>query len=258
MEPRVLTSGKKGFRHCAILGSLLFSISAECAAAQDLDKFEKALSIIADYADRTCALPLETTTEGIVLKGEADANLHGVVKAIADLGFQGSAEYVDESGMYGVLQADVLDALKLSTDCKVHVFDALNERLLSSAELQQLDFAAFNDRCGVDHAWVKALNCEDDVCKFKQSGGKLEPDSYHEVTIDIDNVENVSRDHEEVDVWCRVGNCVDFIHYGLREPDFKRYTLTKGSISAVSLLYFVDGCAAEAAELLNSYQTAHK
>ena len=252
-------NGKNVLSGLAIPCLLLFSAPPDRVTAQDLDKIDKALSIIADYADRTCDRPLEATTEGLKLTGEAEAKLNGVVKKIADLGFKGGVEYINETRKIGALQADVIEALKTSTDCKLHIFDTLNERLLSSIQLQQHNFASFNDRCGTDHEWVKVLDCQDRICKFKQSGGRLEPDSYTEITIQIDNVADVSwaPGDAEVDVSCSVGNCIDYLRYGLTTPDYKQYSLRRLSTYGASFLYFLDGCAEEAADLLNSFRTAH-
>src|SRR5438876_208696 len=69
-------------------------VTIASAAGPDLDKQEKALNIIADFADRLCkTVPLEGTNQKLELSGGARAELNEVLKKIAELGIEGAAQY---------------------------------------------------------------------------------------------------------------------------------------------------------------------
>jgi hypothetical protein len=75
---------------------------------------------------------LEGSGSNLELSGAAKAELDSLLKRIASLGIQGSAKY-QQSQFQGLLQKDLATALKNSTDCKLKVFDALKDKLLSAA-----------------------------------------------------------------------------------------------------------------------------
>ena len=105
----------------------------DAALGQTLNAQREALQIIADFADRLCfKIPLEGTGGTIDLSGAAKAELDTVLKRVVQLGIQGSAKY-QQSQFQGLLQRDLLTAVKTSTDCKLKVFDTLKDRLLPAA-----------------------------------------------------------------------------------------------------------------------------
>jgi hypothetical protein len=93
---------------------------------------KEALQIISDFADRLCSkVPLEGSGSTVDLSGTGKAELDGLLKKMASLGIQGSAKY-QQSQFQGLLQKDLVAALKTSTDCKLKVFEALKDKLLSA------------------------------------------------------------------------------------------------------------------------------
>jgi hypothetical protein len=86
----------------------LFSFSS---AAQEPTNYDRALAEIIKTAEKICqSAPLEQTSEGLSLSGDAKAKLGGVVGKIADLGVSGTGKY--ESGKsLGVLQKDLIQAI---------------------------------------------------------------------------------------------------------------------------------------------------
>jgi hypothetical protein len=93
---------------------------------------KEALQIISDFADRLCSrVPLEGSGSTVDLSGTGKAELDGLLKKMASLGIQGSAKY-QQSQFQGLLQKDLVAALKTSTDCKLKVLEALKDKLLSA------------------------------------------------------------------------------------------------------------------------------
>lgn len=100
------------------------------AQAADLDTHERALEIISVFADKFCkTVPLQGEMENIQLSAQGKAELNKLLKKIADLGFQGAAEY-QKSEYAGVLQKDIATLLKNNMECRATVWRDLKDKLL--------------------------------------------------------------------------------------------------------------------------------
>jgi hypothetical protein len=120
---------------------ILSLLTPEAALAQKLNP-KDALQIITDFADRLCLTPpLEGSGSTVELSGVAKAELDGLLKRMAALGIQGSAKF-QQSQFRGLLQKDLVAALKTSTDCKLKVLDALKDKLLSNVSAPTADEVA--------------------------------------------------------------------------------------------------------------------
>lgn len=94
----------------------------------------RALQLIRETADSICKdIPLEQTGSEVQLSGDAKAKLDSVIAKVVDLGVEGTGKY-KSSRSQGVLQKDLAEALKTSTDCKLVVFNKLVARLLPSSQ----------------------------------------------------------------------------------------------------------------------------
>ena len=103
----------------------------QSSAADDLDRQQKALNIIADFADKLCKdIPLKGASSGVELTGSAKAELKGIVSKVAELGFEGAAKYKD-SHYEGLLQTDLAVMLKDNRSCRLQVWNDLKDKLLS-------------------------------------------------------------------------------------------------------------------------------
>jgi len=110
----------------------LFSAPAQ---SQDLQAQQQALAQIIKTANEICqSAPLEETSRGINLKGDANAKLGGLVGKLADLGVSGAGEYQTNRSM-GVLQKDLITAIQSANGCKLEVFRTLEEDLLRGRAL---------------------------------------------------------------------------------------------------------------------------
>ena len=104
-------------RFVLILGIMFAALTSafvpmQSRAADNLDRQQKALNIIADFADKLCKdIPLTGTSSGVELTGNAKAELKGIVSKVAELGFEGAAKYKD-SRYEGPLQTDLAVMLK--------------------------------------------------------------------------------------------------------------------------------------------------
>lgn len=126
---------------------------APSARGDELDAQQKALSIIADFADRICTkVPLEGSGVEITLSGEAKAELNNLLRQIANLGIQGSGEYKNET-YQGVLRDELATAIRNSDDCRLSVFEQLNDRLLApNTQRQSCKISQFFEVCLIDHS----------------------------------------------------------------------------------------------------------
>ena len=117
-----------------ILALSLICFCGTVKAASSLEDQEKALNIIADFADRICkSVPLEGSGSAAELNGEAKAELKGLLKKVATLGIGGSGKY-EEKAWSGVLQKDLADILQKNVDCNLKVFESLKDKIILSRQ----------------------------------------------------------------------------------------------------------------------------
>jgi hypothetical protein len=124
--------GLLGMRYIknTIIVAILFSILVSNSSGQGLESQKEALHIIADFANSICgSIPLEGTQRTTEVSGEVKTELSKILKKIVDLGVEGAAKY-QGGGYSGVLQADLFKALNESTNCKLKVFNDLQNKLL--------------------------------------------------------------------------------------------------------------------------------
>lgn len=108
----------------------IFIICVSSLEADKLSEKERALNMIADFADRICKdIPIEGTDEQLILSGEAKAKLNKLVKQLANIGIEAAGKY-DKKAYQGILQKDLVEVLKNSTECKMTVFEKLKNVLL--------------------------------------------------------------------------------------------------------------------------------
>jgi hypothetical protein len=122
-------------RHVTILFVvwILATVSSSATNAYALEAEKEILDTIADFAERICPnVPLEGSSSTVELSGSAKAELNGLLKKMAALGIQGAAKY-QESQFQGLLQKDLLAAMRDSTDCKLKVSNSLMGKLLSAS-----------------------------------------------------------------------------------------------------------------------------
>jgi hypothetical protein len=95
------------------------------AHGDQLEAQGKALNEIRNTADSLCKdIPLEQDGTEVELDGKAKGELDGMIAKLIDLRVEGAAK-VKDSQSKGILQRDLVHALKTSTDCKLEVFKTL-------------------------------------------------------------------------------------------------------------------------------------
>ena len=108
------------------------SIYYQKSFATSLEDNEKALNMIADFADRLCKdIPLQGHGENLELSGSAKAELNGIIKKLANLGIDGAIKY-QNTDYEGLLQKDLVNALKDSTNCRLQIWSDLKDKFISS------------------------------------------------------------------------------------------------------------------------------
>lgn len=104
--------------------------------AMDANAQAKALMTISDFAERICnTISHEGSSTSVELSGKGKAQLSEVVKRLADLGFDGSGKY-SSTEYKNVLQSDLAKALKDNATCKEHVFELLNDKMVSGIAME--------------------------------------------------------------------------------------------------------------------------
>lgn len=112
-----------GFCLAAVIG--LSPVAGRADAQTD-----EALKQIIETANQICqSAPLEQTSQGVKLTGDAQAKVGGLVGKIADLGISGAAQYQTGHSL-GVLQQDLKDAIQNGNSCKLEVFRTLEKDLI--------------------------------------------------------------------------------------------------------------------------------
>jgi len=139
-----------------VLTLMLFyclSFFSQKSYAASLEENEKALNMIADFADRLCKdIPLQGHGDNLELTGSAKAELNGIIKKLANLGLDGAIKY-QNTEYEGLLQKDLVSALKDSTNCRLQIWNDLKDKLISSST-STIDQATA--RFGVTLGWQLA------------------------------------------------------------------------------------------------------
>lgn len=97
-----------------------------------LGRHASALTIIGEFADSMCStIPLEGTGSALTLSGDAQAKLTGLLDKLVALGVDGAITYRQDD-YQGLLQTDLVRAIKESTSCKLKIWNDLKDKLLPS------------------------------------------------------------------------------------------------------------------------------
>ena len=112
--------------------SYCLSFFSQQSIAASLGDNEKALNMIADFADRLCKdIPIKGDGDIFELTGSAKAELNEIIKKLARAGIDGAVKY-QNAEYEGLLQKDLVDALKSSTDCKLQIWNDLKNKIILS------------------------------------------------------------------------------------------------------------------------------
>lgn len=110
---------------------LLLSLYAHADPGASAQK--EALKEISDFAKDLCATVKQAgKTEQWRVSEGAHAQVKGLVKKIADLGFEEAAT-ISKNSYEGVLQSDLASILKSEAECRYKVFEKLQDKLISPA-----------------------------------------------------------------------------------------------------------------------------
>lgn len=128
-----MTESKRSFKFYVVLMWASMLIVPLEALAQNLLNNEQNLKVINDFAKNMCTtVPLVTTGSSTKLNADAQIKLAGLFKKFFDIGASAAVEH-SSSQSQGVLQADLVKAIKDANECRVHIFDTLWKSLVSTA-----------------------------------------------------------------------------------------------------------------------------
>jgi hypothetical protein len=116
---------------CAVMLELLMALRPAYAEMSE-DTRNRALTAITDAAEKICgSVPTSGEQDNVVVKGAVAAELGGLAKKLANLGISATGDITSKT-YEGLLQGDLPAAIKDARGCKLHIFDTLQERLLST------------------------------------------------------------------------------------------------------------------------------
>ncbi|CAB3780729.1 DUF4019 domain-containing protein [Paraburkholderia fynbosensis] len=117
---------------CIALAFLATLARGEGATDQTLERQEKALHAIDEFAHEICNdISTSGTQQNITLDANGQAQLSRLLKFVGDLGFNGGAKY-SLSDYKGLVQADVGKALHDAQECRIDVLNSLKDKMLAS------------------------------------------------------------------------------------------------------------------------------
>jgi hypothetical protein len=107
------------------------------SADPDLEQIRQALKIIEDHASKLCSdIPIVGEGSSLELNGNAKIELNSILKKLADAKLEGATKYNQEK-YTNVLQKDLANTLKNSTDCKLEIFRTLKDFVLPTNKTKQ-------------------------------------------------------------------------------------------------------------------------
>lgn len=109
---------------------ICIQLTSVCYANNNLNTRKQALDIISDFADKFCKkVPFEGSQNNFELKGKVKADLNGIIKKLVDIGIEGAGEY-QKKEYQGLLQKDLIEVYKSSTECKIQIWSDLNDKFI--------------------------------------------------------------------------------------------------------------------------------
>ena len=117
---------------CAVMLELLMALRPAYAEMSE-DTRNRALTAITDAAEKICgSVPTSGEQDNVVVKGAVSRSLGGLAKKLANLQGVSATGDITSKTYEGLLQGDLPAAIKDARGCKLHIFDTLQERLLST------------------------------------------------------------------------------------------------------------------------------
>ncbi len=151
------------------------------ARADDLAAQAAALKVITDAAADLCyTISQESASNQIEISGDVKAKLAGLAAKIAELGIEGAGKYTSVESK-GVLQQQLADALAQSSNCRLTVFQLLQEKMIGPMKggfnlpTDFLDRVKLGEAGGTTLEYIKSILdtplYEDDQSAHFQSSG---------------------------------------------------------------------------------------
>lgn len=138
------------------------------AIADELDKQQKALNIINEFADKVCGeIPDWGASSKVELGGKVNVELPKFIKKLVDIGVEGVAKY-QTSKHSGILQSDLAKVLKDRRDCKVKVTELLIDKLISGGRTSTRE--KHSQRCGLTGENIRTCIPDKDIPQAGLSG----------------------------------------------------------------------------------------
>jgi len=114
-------------RFYAVTAALLLTTYASTSVATDL---QQQLNLITETANKLCnEVPLQGNTSANEVSGKVSAEVRGLMRKLVDAGAQAEGRHESQE-FQGLLQKDLLEALRDRNNCKLHVWTDLKDKLL--------------------------------------------------------------------------------------------------------------------------------
>jgi len=120
-------------KHVTLTLFLSIWIAAESVEGQEQTINAEALATIEDFSSKFCGDYLEGgSASAMSASGEAQAQLTGLFKKLADLGIKGAAS-INSEEYIGVLREDLGEELKNARECRLAVWESLKEAVIQES-----------------------------------------------------------------------------------------------------------------------------
>ena len=111
------------------VGALILITGTNTLFAQGVNPTKEALKLITETSKNICArVPIEGSSQSVVLTGDAQAKLTGFFRKVFGIGIDRAATY-DSEEYKSVLRKDLASAIEAENDCALSVFNTLVAKL---------------------------------------------------------------------------------------------------------------------------------
>jgi hypothetical protein len=116
-------------RSGALIAFIVIAATAE-AYSQSSEAQTKALGLITKTADDICSIVNHAgSSQSLKVKGDVKAQLSGLIRRLVDAGISGAADFSTDQ-YEGVIRADLAATIQHNAECKLKVFNTLQEKML--------------------------------------------------------------------------------------------------------------------------------
>jgi len=170
------------------VGSLVLALTGLTPFVAHAESNEQALQEITNTADKICGIvAAKGETSTVAVKGQVNAELNGLAKRLANLGISGTGD-ITSSSYEGIVQQDLTSTLKDVRECKLKVFERLEEKLVAAPQKRSDLLEHHESKCSnIDRSGKNVLARS--IFSLMEEAYKMSADSQAKLFISFDGME---------------------------------------------------------------------